>query len=187
MITTVLKNIAYQFYPKNICSTANFDKYLKSSEYIKLKILLDSFHNESNNIFNEFTNEFNPKYNFDNQSRLQQLDRCFTFNLSVVKDGELHSIVILISVISPYYTIRNIKHKTINYFLSELEKKELEKKFSEITIKNLILEIEHILDNKFKYNKFPDELKLKIIENINFQDSHLNHFTMFNAFFNNTI
>ena len=72
MITTVLKNIAYQFYPKNICSTANFDKYLKSSEYIKLKILLDSFHNESNNIFNEFTNEFNPKYNFDNQSRLQQ-------------------------------------------------------------------------------------------------------------------
>jgi hypothetical protein len=187
MIQKVLENIASLFYPKNICAWTERDKLVASEEYKRLRSLIDSFDTEgfSNMLKTEFDKDVTLKEFLDLSQFDSMEDRCFTFLLTLIEDGELKSINLYISILVPYYVIQTITHtKQILIYQSkiyEIEKNKLETR----KIDELVLEIEKIVENKLLYQKFPKELMNIVIEDISFQDSYLGEFKMFNAFFNN--
>lgn len=190
MIQKVLENVAYLFYPKNICSWTEKEKYTVSEEYKRLRSIIDSFDtNESQELRKVLTNEFEKDATlkgFQDLSRLDDLeDRCLTFFWTFIEDGKVKSISLYISILIPYYVIQTITHEPqLLISLSKIE--EIGRNNSEtIKIEELVLEIEKIVENKLSYQKFPRELLNVVIEDITFQDSYLGHFKMFTAFFNN--
>lgn len=84
MIKKVLENIAYMYYPKNICSWTEGEKLIASEEYKKLRSLIDSFDTEESIIgrkvlTDEFEKDATLKH-FEDRSRLDYVeDRCLTF------------------------------------------------------------------------------------------------------------
>ena len=190
MIQKVLKNIAYLYYPKNICSWTEKEKYFISEEYIRLRALIDSFDtNENQELRKVLTNEFEKDSalkDFQDFSRLDHWeDRCLTFFLTVIENGELKSINLYVSILVPYYVIQTVTHKN-QMIIPQSKIDELEKNSSEIRkIDELISVIENVLETKLLYQEFSKELMNVVIEDITFQDSYLGHFKMFTAFFNN--
>lgn len=190
MIKKVLENIAYLYYPKNICSWTEKEKYFASEEYKRLRSLIDSFDTEeSHKLRKVLTNEFEQDYTlkgFQDFSHLDHWeDRCLTFFLNVIENGELKSISLYISFLVPYYVIQTITHKN-QIVIPQSKIDELEKNSSETRkIDELVSVVENIVETKLSYQKFPKELMNVVIEDITFQDSYLGEFKMFNAFFNN--
>lgn len=191
MITEVLKNLAYLYYPKNICPWTQKELYLETVEYKRLEALMEYFNSDENqkirnNIAAEFAKDPVLK-DFQDFSRLDGQDRCYTFFLSVIEEGELCSITLYLSVLVPYYVIDIIIHKNQMIIprarIEELEKENLDKR----KIKDLVLDVEKIVEKKLLYSKFPKEILNDKFDDISFQDSYLGEFEMFNAFFNNQI
>lgn len=190
MIKKVLENIAYMYYPKNICSWTEGEKLIASEEYKKLRSLIDSFDTEESIIerkvlTDEFEKDATLKH-FEDRSRLDYVeDRCLTFFWLIVENRELKSITLCVSILIPYYVIQTISHKK-QMMISQSKIDELEKNSSETRkIDELVLEVEKIVENTLSYQKFPKELLNVVLEDISFQDSYLGEFKMFNAFFNN--
>ncbi|WP_433835332.1 hypothetical protein [Flavobacterium anhuiense] len=191
MISEVLKNLAYLYYPKNICPWTQKDLYIETVEYKRLKVLIEHFDSDGNqevrnNIKTEFDKDSVLK-DFQDFSRLDNEDRCCTFFLNVIEGGELCSIILYMSILVPYYVIGIIIHKNQMIIprsrIEELEKENLDPR----KIKDLVLEVENIVEKKFLYSKFPKEILNDKFEDISFQDSYIGEFKMFNAFFNNQV
>ncbi|UWY26618.1 hypothetical protein N4T20_12925 [Flavobacterium sp. TR2] len=191
MITEVLKNIAYLYYPKNICPWPQKELYFETVEYKRLKTVVQYF---NSNVNKETRNSIKKEFNkdpvlrdFEDFSRLDCEDRCYTFFLNVVEGGELCSITLYLSILVPYYIIDTLVHKEQMIIpksrIEELEKENLDPR----KIKDLVLEVENIVEKKLLYSKFPREIANNKFEDISFQDSYLGEFRMFNAFFNNHI
>lgn len=189
MIHEVLVNLAYLFYPKNICPWDENEKYLQTFEYKRLQATIDFFDSDENkklrsNIKAEFEEDVILK-DFEDFSRLDYQDRCFKFFLNVFENKELHSITLYLSILSPYYVIVTMKHSPSPFFsqtrINELERENTDNR----KLKDLILDIEMIVENKLLYKKFPDSIINTIIDDIGFQGINLGHFKMYNAFFNN--
>lgn len=189
MITEVLKKLAYLYYPKNICPWNQKEQYLETEEYKRLKGLIEHFDSDNNQkmrdtIKAEFDKDPVLK-DFEDFSRLDWQDRCYTFFLNVIENGELCSITLYLSVLVPYYVIDIIIHKKqIVISKSRIEELQSEKLDSR-KIKDLVLEVEDIVEKKLLYSKFPKEILNNKFEDISFQYSYLGEFKMFNAFFNN--
>ncbi|WP_035644375.1 hypothetical protein [Flavobacterium sp. ASV13] len=190
MIYEVLANLAYIYYPKNVCPWDERDKYLKTKEYKRLKEIIGSFDSDENlkirdNIKKEFEDDLIFK-EFQDFSRFDGCeDRCFTFFLNIIEDGQLLSISLHISILLPYYVIRRGWHYAEPWFtkerIEELESQNLDRR----KIDDLILDIEKIVEEKLLYQKFPQTLMHTIINDIGFQGISLGHFKMYNVFFNN--
>ncbi|OOV20050.1 hypothetical protein [Flavobacterium sp. LM4] len=191
MITEVLKSLAYLYYPKNICPWNQQELYLETSEYKRLQSIIDFFDSDEsqktrNTIKEEFGKDLVLK-DFQDFSRLDLQDRCYTFLLTVVEDGELCSITLYMSILIPYYVVKTTIH-TSQIFISKSRLEELEKENQDCRkIKDLALDIEKIIEEKLSYTKFPEGIMNNIIDDISFQDSYLGEFKMFNAFFNNQV
>lgn len=191
MITEVLKNLAYLYYPKNICPWNQKELYLETVEYKRLEKVLDLFNaDENQKLRNSIKTEFDKDLvlkDFQDFSRLDSQDRCYTFFLGIVEGGEFCSITLYLSILLPYYVIDIIIHKEQMIVprskIEDLEKENIDSR----KIKDLVLEIENILEKKLLYSKFPKEILNDKFEDISFQDSYLGEFKMFNAFFNNQI
>ncbi|WP_289665009.1 hypothetical protein [Flavobacterium panacagri] len=189
MITEVLKNIAYLYYPKNICPWTQKEQYLETVEYKRLEALINLFDSDDNQkIRNSIKEEFDKDLvlkDFQDFSRLDWQDRCYTFSLSIVEGGELCSITVHLSILVPYYVIYTIIHKNQMIIqksrIEELEKENVDPR----KMKDLVLEIENVVEKKLLYSKFPKSILNNKFEDISFQDSYLGEFNMFNAFFNN--
>nr|WP_294923644.1 hypothetical protein [uncultured Flavobacterium sp.] len=191
MIDKVLTNLIYLFYPQNICSYTQKEEYFATEEYNRLKEIIVDFDSEKSkilrtSIIDSFGKDITLK-NFKDLSLFEWEDRCFTFNLNIIEDGELYTISLYVSVLIPYYVIK-VQKGMIELWFSKSQIEELEKENKETRkVNGLILDIETIIENKFFYKKFPEELGNIIIPNVSFQDSTFGHFNMFNAFFNNVI
>lgn len=191
MITEVLKNLAYLYYPKNICPWNQKELYLETVEYKRLEKVIGLFNDDENQkLRNKIKTEFDKDLvlkDFQDFSRLDWQDRCYTFFLNIVEEGELCSITLHLSILVPYYVIDIIIHKEQMIVprskIEELEKENIDSR----KIKDLVLEIENIVEKKLLYSKFPKEILNDKFEDISFQDSYLGEFKMFNAFFNNQV
>lgn len=190
MIEDVLRNLAYLFYPKNICPWDEKEVYLQTLEYKRLKEIIDSFDSDENlkirdTIKKEFKDDLILR-DFEDFSRLDSNeDRCFTFFLNIFEGGELLSISLHISILLPYYAIRRGWHHAEPWFtkerIEELERENLDSR----KLEDLILDIETIVEEKLFYKKIPLSVMNTIIDDASFGDIRLGDFTMFNAFFNN--
>lgn len=191
MIDTVLKNLVNLFYPKSICFTTQNSDYIASDEYKRLQKLTTDFASEhwqdlSREVLEKFEKDYTLK-NFTDFTLFDWGDRCTTFNVNVIEDGELYTLSLLLSVIVPYYVIDCKKNKT-ELFFSESEIATLQKANKETRkIKDLIFEIENIVEDKLLYCKFPEDMINLVIEDVSFQEAGFGNFKMFNAFFNNII
>jgi hypothetical protein len=191
MITEVLKNLAYLYYPKNICPRNQKALYLESVEYKRLEKVINLFNSDENQkirstIMAEFDKDLVLK-DFQDFSRLDLQDRCYTFFLNIVEGGELCSIALHLSILIPYYVIETTIH-TKQMIISKSRIEELEREnLDSRKIEALVLEVENIVEKKLLYSKFPEKIWNDKIENISFQDSYLGEFKMFNAFFNNQV
>lgn len=91
MISEVLKNLAYFYYPKNICPWTQQDLYFETMEYKRLKSVIEHFDSDENQkIRNNIKAEFDKDpvlKDFEDFSRLDLEDRCYRFFLSVVEGG----------------------------------------------------------------------------------------------------
>ncbi len=189
MITEVLKNLAYLYYPKNICPWTQKELYLETVEYKRLEKVIDLFNSDENQTLrNTIKEEFDKDLvlkDFQDFSRLDSQDRCYTFFLNIIEGGELCSVTLNLSILVPYYVIDTLIHRN-QMIISKSRIEELEKEnFDPRKMKDLVLEIESIVENKLLFSKFPKEILHDKFEDISFQDSHLGEFKMFNAFFNN--
>jgi hypothetical protein len=190
MINEVLKNLAYLYYPKNICPWNQKELYLETVEYKRLQVLIDLFDShESQTIRNSIKKEFQDDLilkDFEDFSILDSnQDRCYTFFVHVFEGGELYSISLYLSFLIPYYTIRKQWHPAEPFYskarIEELEREKLDTR----KIDDLVLAVENIVESKLFYKKFPPLLMDNSILDVSFGDIYLGYFTMFNAFFNN--
>lgn len=191
MITEVLTNLAYLYYPKNICPLNQKALYLESVEYKRLEKVIDLFNSDENQkirstIMAEFDKDLVLK-DFQDFSRLDLQDRCYIFFLNIVEGGELCSIALHLSILIPYYVIETTIH-TKQMIISKSRIEELEREnLDSRKIEALALEVENIVEKKLLYSKFPKKIWNDKMEDISFQDSYLGEFKMFNAFFNNQV
>ncbi|MCC9018482.1 hypothetical protein [Flavobacterium lipolyticum] len=182
-------NLAYLYYPKNICPWTQKELYLETVEYKRLKVLIEYFDSEVNQkLRNSIRIEFDKDLvlrGFEDFSRLDWEDRCYTFFLNIVEGGELCSITLHLSILVPYYVIETLIHKNQMIIsksrIEELEKENLDPR----KMKDLVLDIKSIVETKLLYQEFPETLIHTVIEDISFQDIYLGHFKMYNVFFNN--
>ncbi|MGE8343782.1 MAG: YopX family protein [Flavobacterium sp.] len=191
MIDKVLKNLVYLLYPRNLSFDKENSRYIASDEYLRLNQIIGKFDSEIKEIFSkdilkEFENDYTLK-NFTDNTLFNWGDRCMTFNVTLIEDGEMYTISLLISVIVPYYAIKCQKNMIELFFsesrISELQEANLERR----KLKEIISEIESIIEKKLLYSKFPKELYNFVIEDVSFQEADFGYFKMFNAFFNNLI
>jgi len=191
MIDKVLKNLIYIFYPKNISFEKEREKYFETQEYLRLDKTLKTFQLNSKelcskNILKEFEKDYTLK-NFQDFTLFEYGDKCLTFNFSIIEDRQLYTVSLLISVIAPYYAIKCQKNIIELFFsksrIDELQEANLERR----KLKEIISEIESVVESKLFYSKFPKELFNFVIEDVSFQEADFGYFTMFNAFFNNLI
>ncbi|BDU24960.1 hypothetical protein [Flavobacterium sp. GSB-24] len=191
MIENVLKNLVYTFYPKNISFEKEREKYIASTEYTNLATILNKFEKEykevfSKKILSEFQNDYTLK-NFQDFTLFNYGDKCMTFNFTYIENGQLYTVSLLISVIIPYYAIK-VQKNIIELFHSENRIAEIEKANNEVrTLKEIIIDLEQIVESRFLYNKFPNEMLNIIVDDICFQEAGFGYFKLFNAFFNNLI
>ncbi|GAA3742571.1 MULTISPECIES: hypothetical protein [Flavobacterium] len=189
MIEEVLKNLVYLIYPKNICAYTEKEKYFSCEEYKRLNKIISDFEIGNGKIFRkDILKEFEEDYTlkaFQDLSLLDGGDRCMTFNITIIENGELYTISLFMSVIIPYYVVK-VQKNIIELWFSKERIAELEEENMETRkLKELVFEIETIIENKFLYNKFPDNFIDFVISDISFEDSMFGHFTLYNAFFNN--
>jgi len=188
MIDKVLTNLIYTFYPRGISFFTEYEKYIATKEYKRLKQIISRFdleHREdlSKKILGYFEKDYTLK-KIQDYSLLHIEDRCLTFNVAVIEDGELYTISLLISILAPYYVIKCQKNIIDLYFskseIAKLEKASKEKR----KVKELILVIENIVEGKLLFNKFPKSMLDRVVLDVSFQEAEVGCFSMFNAFFN---
>ncbi len=188
MIKTILKNIAYTYYPKGIDNIEENEKYIYSEEFKRLLFVKSTFYQMEDNskqikllidkfLKNNLTNKIQDMTSFD-------FDRCLSFEIEIVEgDNKLIKICLNISLLIPYYIVyileneiqlnpykwitlpKRIKEKEINQYKEHLE-----------TISSIVEEIT-------MFNKFPEDIANTIIPDLAFQDIRMGSFTFFNAFF----
>ncbi|WP_278022285.1 hypothetical protein [Flavobacterium ginsengisoli] len=191
MIEKVLKNLIYIFYPRNISFEREQEKYFVSDQYRRLNQTLKTFESDfkevcSKNILEQFEDDYTLK-NFQDHTLFEFGDKCLTFNFGIIEDGELYTVSLLISVLAPYYIIKCQKN-IIELVFSKDRIAELEAtNFEQRKLKEIILKLENIVEEKLYYNKFPDKMLNYVMEDISFQEADFGYFNMFNAFFNNLI
>ncbi|WP_294962638.1 hypothetical protein [uncultured Flavobacterium sp.] len=192
MIDKVLKNLVYLLYPRNLSFDRENSAYIASEEYLRLSQIIRKFDSEikdtfSKDILKEFEDDYTLKHFADN-TLFSWGDRCMTFNVAIIEDGEMYTISLLLSVVIPYYVVRCTKKKDISFFYSALQLAEIAKANQETRkIGEIINKLQNVIEDKFLYNKFPDKILGLVVEDVSFQEAGFGHFNLFNAFFNNLI
>ncbi len=189
MEKAILRDIAYLYYPLNICNVNQREQYLYSSEFKKLSFVLNSFFLDDSRLF-----EFNLLLKKLKQNELLkniqdntslQSDRCLTFNIEFIEDEKrLLNICINISVLIPYYFIYVEENEIVLNPYKWVTLPSRNKYLEEDKFKAKIQLISSIIEKTINFKLFSDDLLNLIIPNISYQDNSIGNFTMYNAFFN---
>lgn len=188
MILTLLKNTAYTYFPRGVCSINERQKYLDSEEYKRL------YHNsttvfddeEFKNSYDRLITEFKKHTQFkaiNDVSVLQWQDRCLSFEIDYVEENILSKICIRISLLVPYYLIYVTENEIeINpYSWKTLPVRNITKE--QTIYKDHIDLLFEIINNVTGFIAFPEEYADIIITDLCFNDVKMGNFTLYNAFF----
>lgn len=171
-----LKNLAYNFYPKNL--SPNEEAYHQSQEFKALLNIL-SLPNKANLHLEELLKD-EIQVNFVNCTHQTFLDWAFNWQFHL-SPGQIETVSLYIIKIIPFYTIKNlkvltnrqsnwIKHPTVNFNPS-------------LKIKSITDKTDLFVSSKLNLKKLPDEYEDFLLENIEFQEIRNGKFTIFNAYF----
>ena len=163
MKKSILKKIAYSYFPRNINSVSEKDAYKNSVEFKKLESVINRLKEEKiPQIFFELKQIFQDSFSIclTNITSFEHFDRSYCFQLA--KDNSVVANVYL-SFIIPYYFVKMNPHLSFGKRLEE--------------------EISQGIEERTAFNKFPENLENELIEDVSFQDIKKGEFTFFNAFF----
>jgi len=188
MIETILKNIAYTYYPKEIDAMTEKEDYVMTVEFNRLLDTIndiqknEGFQKSYDSLIIGF-NSHNSVKNIKDVSVLDWLDRCISFELDIVQGNELIKICLNISLIVPYYIVYLLKNDIeVNpYKWLTLPKRDRELEASEYG--ELITQISSIVEKNTHYNKFPESIGKIILPDISFGEVVFGDFSLYNAFF----
>jgi len=187
MIETILKNIAYSYYPKGLCSANDYEEYMQSKEFKSLSRVIDqqlsdiNFKNSRLELLQQFRKHKDLK-DISDVTR-EPHDRCLTFEIEIVELNKLIKVCINVSLLIPYYFIYVLKNDIdiesgCKWLNLPKRDKESEEKYIE-----LIKLLQYITEGQMQFNLFPESLVDVIIPEINYVDIELGKFTLYNAFF----
>jgi len=188
MIENLLKNIAYLYYPKGICSINEREEYNSSEEFQRLISITNTFYQNDDNktnydlLFNELKKQDLIKNIQDNTTF--HFDRCITFELDIVEGEEkLIKICLNISLLVPYYALYILENDiTLNpYKWVTIPKRNQTKETNEY--KEHLETIALVVEKITTFNKFPEKLANVVLPNLTYQSISKGSFTLFNAFF----
>ncbi|MDI1254599.1 MAG: hypothetical protein PSV16_00735 [Flavobacterium sp.] len=186
MIEIILRNLAYTFYPVNICAMNERSKYMNTFEFKNLIGNINSAFAdiENDGLSLQILNTFKSHEILKNieEATLESSDRCITYKISFFEEEVLFQFYINMSILIPYYYVYVLKNtfesKPYRWITSPQRDRQVEiEKFS------LHIEMTRNILDAFNYNRFPDELVTKVIPDINYADVEMGKFTYFNAFF----
>ena len=189
MIHEVLKNLAYSFYPKNICNMHDKENYFQSCEYKNLTKTLNSFFEYKT--FPFYTDLINFLKEDESMGKVQDVtlleweDRCISLELDFIEGTTIDKICIHISFLIPYYVIYLLESEIeLNSF-----KLKTVPKYNKIKMENIYFDkiktLIKIVEKTTGYKKLPICLTNHCISDINFHDIEMGEFNLFNAFFLN--
>lgn len=186
MLESILTNIAYLYYPKRLCAVKDRTEYLARPEFIRLTETLENSLAENEASLHQLLLNIKGLPEFESiqdMSRHSWLDRCSTFEISYFGENRLDRIIILISLLVPYYVI---------YVLdNEIQKEPYRWKTHpqrNITKENDLYKmhfekLEEIIQQSIKFTRLSDDTLSTSIEDLSFQDVTFDEFTLFSAFF----
>lgn len=187
MIDIILKNLATTYYPIGICAFDEFEKYTNTFEYKNLTRKVNSAFSliRQNGINKQILEELKKNENIKEieDVTLESSDRCLTYKVNFFEGNVLYQLCLNLSIIVPYYNVYVLKN---NFELEPYRWLNLPERDKESEIdkfESSIKFISNIIEQKFLFNKFPDNLINTIIPDINYADVELGNFTYFNAFF----
>ena len=188
MIKSILKNIAYLYYPKGISNIEQKEIYQKSLEFKRLLSITNNFSKE-----NEYTISYNLLLSeFKKHEKLKDIkdvsllhwqDRALSFEIDFLLDNKLNKLCLNISLLIPYYVVILLENEIeLNpYKWVTLPKRNRILEATEY--KDLLNLISSIVEDTIKYNKFPEDLVNTILPDLSFNDIRIGNFTFYNAFF----
>ena len=188
MIESILKNIAYLYYPKEVCNIEQKDIYQSSVEYNRLLCLCNNFLNFKDCIldYNNLLKEFKKNSKLENMRDVTLAhwqDRAISFEVDYIVGDKLNKFCINISLILPYYNIfvleNQIELNPYKWITLPVRNKNLEEK----QYSDLIKITSSMIEKTTAFSKFPEKLSNFIISDLSFNDIRFGSFTLYNAFF----
>ncbi|GAB1857513.1 hypothetical protein MHTCC0001_23490 [Flavobacteriaceae bacterium MHTCC 0001] len=191
MIKTVLSNLASLYYPRDVDSISEYDKYVQSDECKRLKSKLNSlfYSKEVKQVKSAILNKVKnyPKIRETKDTTMESFDRCLSFKLEIVENKTLFQICINISLLAPYYVVYILKnnielapYRWIGVPVRD-KKSEISQYKPEI---NMICDI---VEEVTYYSKIPESIAKIKISDLSYADKGIGEFTIFNAFFLNDV
>lgn len=172
---------AYEYYPKNIDAINNKEKYILTNEFKKLLSTIEKHKKNlggNSDLFRKLKKTNNNQFILSDDTFFQWNDRCYTFSFSKVIDNNTticlkyyKSILIPYFYFTPFY----IKKNGERYIYLNIDK-------NNFPYPNLVHNIKQISKEE-NLIEFDSKLINRKINNINFDDIKMGHFTLFNTFF----
>ncbi len=181
----ILKNLAYSFYPKGICSIKQLPKYKSTPQFKLLDEIIQKHKAKPLLPFIKDFKQLPTNKIASDVTRFSWKDRAYNFQLIEVKEKFLISICLNISILIPYYTIYVVRVELKENTQEWLTLPNKLNSFEEQIHKNDIDLIEDLVEKKLNLKKLPISAFSTHIEDINFQDQRMGDFSIFNAFFLN--
>jgi hypothetical protein len=191
MIEIILKNLATTYYPRGICAMNDYEKYIETFEFKNLVEKINSAFNtiKDGDLNSLVLNELKKNLTLMDMEDVtsESSDRCLSFKASFFEGNVLSQLYLNMSVIVPYYYIYVTKNKFQSepYRWVNLPERDVDAEVGEFN--SHISFISDVIEKKFSFNRFPDNMVNTIIPDINYADVELGNFTYFNAFFLNDV
>lgn len=186
MLESILKNVAYLYFPKGLCAVKDKTEYLARPEFIRLTETLENSLAENEATLHQLLVNIKDHPEFEgiqDMSLHSWLDRCSTFEISYFKENRLDRIIILISLLVPYYVIyvldNEIERKP--YRWKTFPERNVEKESGEYN--DHLEKLNTIIRQTTKFTQLETDTAGVPIADLSFQDVTFNEFTIFTAFF----
>lgn len=175
------------YYPKGVCSISEYNKYIQTDEYKRLKNKLNYLFSSSDikkqkrNILNRFKNYQEIKETRD--VTMESFDRCLSFKLELVRDKTLFQICLNLSLLIPYYTIYILKNDIELEPYKWLDVPKRDQK-SEIELFGTEMKLlSNVVEEITLYTKIPEYIVKLNVSDLSYADVGIGYFTFMNAFF----
>lgn len=188
MVLEQFENIIKSYYPNDLSSLEDYDKYILSPENKRLSsVKAEAFHSQK--IRQQIDMIISKVKEYKHLEKIEDLtsenfDRCFSLKIDFMEEKYLHQLYIRISVLVPYYTIYVLTNSIIKKPYQWLNQPKRDTKYEKLISKDIIL-LQKIVENQTDYTLIKDSILNHKINNISYEDINFGDFTIFNALFTN--
>ncbi len=186
-----LLDVVNNFYPNSISFELEQQQYIRTSEYLRLKAIIDKNRNKLNESDRNLKNKIEDFFNLsiENASVLEWYDRCLNWQMYFPEkqcdDEKTYVLCLNLSLIHDLFYIYVLE---VEYDKKMNRLKHMPRRNEDIettVFKDKIDFLKRIIEDNTNRKQIPNEILDVVIPNISFQEIPFGKFTYFNAFFIN--